>query len=513
MSAQPQPPLEYTDVLIVGAGLSGIGAAYYLQKEQPGSRYVILESREACGGTWDVFRYPGVRSDSDLHTFGYAFKPWVQDKSIAGAQAILDYLRSTAAENGIDAHIRYRHRVISAAWCSAQARWTVEVELGDSGARSRLQCRWLFAAAGYYRCDQGYSPPLAGIEQFRGPVIHPQHWPQGLDYSAKQVLVIGSGATAMTLVPALAKQAAQVTLLQRTPSYVVSLPSADPIANALRRWLPAKLAYALTRRKNIGMQRGIWRFCRTYPKAARKLIRFMNQRALPKGYPVDEHFNPPYNPWEQRLCVVPDGDLFKAISAGKATVVTDHIQTFTPQGVRLKSGRELAADIVVTATGLNIQIFGGVQLSVDGQAVDMSRKVAFRGMMLDGVPNFAFAVGYTNASWTLKVGLLCEHFCRILSHMKQHDYAICRPELPCPDMPTRPLLDFGAGYVLRALDSLPRQGEGAPWLMPMDYRQDVKVMRDGPVEDPQLMFAKAALQPGCETGVQRQGRSVDTPTL
>ncbi|MGH6646616.1 flavin-containing monooxygenase [Aquabacterium sp.] len=495
-SVHPFPAIEHMEVLIIGAGLSGIGAACYLQKQHSSKSYAILESREATGGTWDLFRYPGIRSDSDLHTFGYEFKPWVNDQSIAGAKDILAYLRQAAAENGIDRKVRFQHKVVGAAWSSAEARWTVDIERLDTGERHQMSCRWLFCAAGYYRYDEGYTPKFEGIEHFKGQVLHPQQWPENLDYTDKRVLVIGSGATAVTMVPAMADQASHVTMLQRTPTYVMSLPSRDPIANALRKVLPDTWAYAVTRRKNIALSRAIWRLCQKHPKTMRKLIRSMNQRALPKGYPVDEHFNPPYNPWDQRLCAVPDGDLFKAISAGKASVVTDHIATFIERGVMLKSGRELQADIVVTATGLNLQLFGGMALSVDGEAVDLSRKVAFKGMMLDGIPNFAFAIGYTNSSWTLKVGLLCEHFSRILSHMDQNGHAICRAELPSPTMPTRPLLDFGAGYVQRALQHLPRQGLGAPWLMSMDYQLDAKVLREGPVQDPFLHFGKAERRAG-----------------
>jgi monooxygenase len=495
VSVHSIPLAEHTDVLIVGAGLSGIGLAYYLQKEQPAKSYVILESRETSGGTWDLFRYPGIRSDSDLHTFGYEFKPWVNDKVIAGGDAILDYLRQTSAENGIDRHIRFMHKVHSAAWSTAEARWRVNFERLDTGEHKTITCNWLFSAAGYYRYDEGFTPHLEGIERFQGQVVHPQHWPQDLDYSAKRVLVIGSGATAVTLVPALAEKAGHVTMLQRTPSYVISLPSIDPIANLLRKVLPEKWAYAITRRKNIAISRGLWRFCQNRPVAARRLLRFLAKLALPRGYPVDEHFNPPYKPWDQRLCAVPDGDLFKSITSGKASVVTDHIKTFTEKGVELVSGQVLEADIIVTATGLNLQLLGGMALSVDGEAVDLSRKVAFKGLMFSDVPNFANAVGYTNSSWTLKVGLLSEHFCRLLAHMEQHGYAVCCPRLPTPNMPTRPLLDFGAGYVQRALHQLPRQGQEAPWLMSMDYRLDAKMLREGPVEDPNLRFLKAAPVP------------------
>ena len=488
MSIHNLPTPEHTDVLIIGAGLSGIGAAYYLQRDQPGKSFVILESRGASGGTWDLFRYPGIRSDSDLHTFGYEFKPWVNDKAIADGPDILAYLRETASENGIDRHIRYHRKVTSAAWSSEDARWTVQVQRSDTGETQTMTCKWLFSAAGYYRYDQGFTPRFDGIENFKGQVIHPQHWPEDLNYRGKRVVVIGSGATAVTLIPSMAKEAEHVTMLQRTPTYVMTLPAKDPIANLARKLLPADKAYAFARRKNIGLQRGIWRFCQKYPNAARRIIRFVNKVSLPKDYPVDVHFNPPYNPWEQRLCAVPDGDLFKTIKAGKASVVTDHIDTFTAGGIRLKSGQELPADIIVTATGLNLQLFGGIQLTVDGEPVDLSKKVAFKGMMLSDVPNFAFIVGYTNSSWTLKVGLLCEHFCRLLAHMDQHGYAVVRPHLPSPDMPTRPLLDFGAGYVQRALGHLPRQGTTGPWVMAMDPNHDSQVLRHGPVEDPCLKF-------------------------
>ncbi|MBP7133273.1 MAG: NAD(P)/FAD-dependent oxidoreductase [Aquabacterium sp.] len=488
MSVHPLPTPEHTDVLIIGAGLSGIGAAYYLQRDQPGKSFVILESRSASGGTWDLFRYPGIRSDSDLHTFGYEFKPWVHDKAIADGPDILAYLRQTAAENGIDRKIRYQRKVVSADWSSENARWTVQVQRTDTGETHTMTCKWLFSAAGYYRYDQGFTPRFEGIENFQGQVIHPQHWPENLNYRGKRVVVIGSGATAVTLIPSMAKEAQHVTMLQRTPTYVMTLPAKDPIANLARKLMPADKAYAFARRKNIGLQRGIWRFCQKYPNAARRVIRFVNKVSLPKNYPVDVHFNPPYSPWEQRLCAVPDGDLFKSIKAGKASVVTDHIDTFTAGGIRLKSGQELPADIIVTATGLNLQLFGGIALTLDGEPVDLSQKVAFKGMMLSDVPNFAFIVGYTNSSWTLKVGLLCEHFCRLLAHMDQHGYAAVRPRLPSPDMPTRPLLDFGAGYVQRALKLLPRQGTSGPWVMAMDPNHDAQVLRHGPVADPCLVF-------------------------
>ncbi|BEL05561.1 NAD(P)/FAD-dependent oxidoreductase [Actinoplanes sichuanensis] len=482
---------EHLDVLIVGAGISGIGAGRYLRTELPGHSFAILEARAASGGTWDLFRYPGIRSDSDLHTFGYEFKPWRDEESIASAPRILAYLRETATENGLDAHIRYHHRVVGAAWSTERARWTVDVQRTDTGERTTLTCGWLFSASGYYRYDEGFTPAFAGRERFRGTIVHPQHWPDDLDHRGRRIVVIGSGATAVTIVPAMAADAAHVTMLQRTPTYVVPAPTKDALAKALRRYLGEQRGYAWTRRKNITQQKIIWGLSKRYPTATRKLIRWVNVRRLPPGYPVDEHFNPPYDPWDQRLCVVPDGDLFRSIRQGRASVVTDRILSFTENGVLLESGRELEADIIVTATGLNVLAFGGVPITVDGTPVRLSDTVAYKGMMLSGVPNFAYAIGYTNSSWTLKIGLLCEHFCRMLHHMGTHGYDICRPEVADPHMPTRPFLDFGAGYIQRVVDQLPRQGDRMPWLTSMDYQSDVRVLRADAVTDPELHFGRA----------------------
>jgi monooxygenase len=489
-------PVEHLDVLIVGAGISGIGAAYYLQRDHPQRSVALLEARAATGGTWDLFRYPGIRSDSDLHTFGYEFAPWRDERSIAGADRILAYLRETAAEHGIDRRVRFNRKVVAASWSSAEARWTVEVEHTDTGERTALTCSWLFCAGGYYRYDEGFTPHFEGRERFAGPIVHPQHWPADLDTAGKRVVVIGSGATAVTLVPALAETAGHVTMLQRTPSYVLPVPAEDKLANRLRKVLGEERAYPIVRRKNIAKGRLIWRFCQKHPDRARKLIRWVNTKQLPDGYPVDEHFNPPYGPWDQRLCAVPDGDLFRTIREGTAEVVTDRIVTFTERGVQLASGRELEADVIVTATGLNVQAFGGIRLTVDGAEVRLPETVAYKGMMLSGVPNLAYAIGYTNSSWTLKVGLLCEHFCRLLGYMDEHGYDAVRPQPADPDMPTRPLLDFGAGYIRRAVDRLPRQGDRAPWLTSMDYRTDVGLLRDGTVEDPELHFSRAAVRAG-----------------
>jgi monooxygenase len=492
----PSPAVsDHVDVLIVGAGLSGIGAAYHLQSKLPGKTYAILEARDAIGGTWDLFRYPGIRSDSDLHTLGYAFKPWTGEQAIADGPAILDYVRETARENGIDSHIRFGHRVVRAEWSSADACWTVEAKRGEGGDEETvtLTCGFLFSAGGYYRYDEGFAPHFEGRERFRGQIVHPQHWPEELDYAGKRVVVIGSGATAVTLVPALAKDAAQVTMLQRSPTYIVSVPSRDAIANALRRVLPTHVAYAITRRKNVGLQSLVYKLARRWPGLVRGAIRFGVKRQLPDGYAIDTHFRPRYDPWDQRLCAVPDGDLFSAISKGRATIVTDRISSFTERGIELESGRDLEADIIVTATGLNLQAFGGIQFAVDGDDVALPNTLAYKGMMLGGVPNFAFAVGYVNASWTLKVDLTCEYMCRLLAHMDDHGYDQCVAVNDDPPLERRPLLNFTAGYVQRSMDEFPKQGPKAPWQLSMSYRQDVRNLRDGDVDDGAMRFSRVSV--------------------
>ena len=486
-----QTGTEHLDVLVVGAGLSGIGAGRYLHAEHPAKTFAILEARDASGGTWDLFRYPGVRSDSDLHTFGYAFKPWRDRESIASAARILAYLRETATENDLDRRIRYASEVVAADWSTQEARWVVDVRRTDTGDRLRLTADWIFCASGYFRYDEGYTPVLQGRERFRGLVVHPQHWPAGLDCAGQRVVVIGSGATAVTLLPALAETATHVTMLQRTPTYVLPVRRQDPLAGPLGRLLGPDRAHALLRRKNIAQQRWVWRLCQRFPTAARRLIRAVNVRLLPAGYPVDEHFSPPYGPWDQRLCADPDGAFFRAVREGRASVLTGRIAGFTEDGLRLENGQEVPADVVVTATGLNLQVAGGIRLSVDGQAVDAAETVIYRGMMLSGVPNFALAVGYTNSSWTLKIGLLCEYFCRLLAHMDAQGYDTAVP-VADPGMPTRPLLDFGAGYVQRSLARLPRQGLSAPWLMSKDYRDDRRLLRTGEVADEHLRFSSVA---------------------
>ncbi|MQA94020.1 MAG: FAD-dependent oxidoreductase [Streptosporangiales bacterium] len=484
------PDIEHFDVLIVGAGISGIGAARYLKTEHPAKTFTILEARGATGGTWDLFRYPGIRSDSDLYTFGYAFKPWTDEDSIASAEKILAYVREVSAENGIDEHIRFHHRVRAASWSSEDARWLIEAEDARTGERREFTAGWFFCATGYYSYDQGFSPRFEGRERFTGPVVHPQHWPDDLDHAGKRVVVIGSGATAVTIIPAMAETAAHVTMVQRTPTYILPLPTQDPLAGVLRRLLGEERSYGIVRRKNVAMQRWSWLFCRRFPKAARRMIRSINARRLPEGFPVDEHFNPPYDPWDQRLCIAPDGDLFQAIRHGRASVVTGHIEAFTPEGVRMESGEHLDADVIVTATGLDLKLFGGVGLAVDGEPVDPGERFAYKGMMLSGVPNFVLAIGYTNASWTLKVGLVCEYFCKLLAHMDAHGYDTARP-VADPGLPKRPLLDFQAGYVLRSLDKLPKQGPVAPWAASTHYRSDRRLVRRGGVADGHLRFSSA----------------------
>jgi cation diffusion facilitator CzcD-associated flavoprotein CzcO len=485
------PPTD-VDVLIVGAGISGIGAAYHLSTKRPGTTFAVLETRHAIGGTWDLFRFPGIRSDSDLHTFGFGFKPWTHENAIAGADAILDYLRETVAENDLAPSIRFGHRVLSASFSSATARWTVTAQQVDTGDVVELTARFLFSGTGYYDYEAGYTPEFEGVEDFRGVVVHPQHWPEDLEYAGKRVVVIGSGATAVTLIPALAAKGAHVTMLQRSPSYVLSLPTKDPIANALNRLLGPDRAYPITRRKNIAIQRGIYRAARRWPHAVRRLLMADVRRRLPRGYDVDTHFGPRYDPWDQRLCVVPDGDLFQTIRRGGADVVTDHIERFTADGLRLASGRELAADIVVTATGLNLLPLGGIDLVVDGETVDLPATTVYKSMMLSDVPNFVFAIGYTNASWTLKVDLVCEHFCRLLDHMDAHGQDTVVPYCDEPGMERRPLLDLTSGYVQRAIARFPKSGTHGPWETAMAYEKDVERLRHGAVEDPALRFGSSA---------------------
>jgi monooxygenase len=482
---------EHVDVLIVGAGLSGIGAAHHLQAAFPAKTYVILEARDVTGGTWDLFRYPGVRSDSDMFTLGYRFRPWTEAKAIADGPSILSYVRETAAEAGIDKHIRFGHRVTRASWSSAAARWTVEAS--HDGQATSITCSFLLMCSGYYRYDQGYRPEIPGAAEFGGQIADPQHWPADLDYAGKRVVVIGSGATAVTLVPAMAQTAAHVTMLQRSPTYILSLPTEDAIATRLRELLGVRRAYAVTRWKNVLVSTLIYQLSQRRPAMIRSLIRKLAARQLPAGYDVDTHFNPAYDPWDQRLCLVPDGDLFTAIRDGQASIVTDRIAAFTKRGLRLESGPELPADIVVTATGLQLLAFGGAQLAVDDRPVDLPQTMAYKGMMLSGVPNFAFTIGYTNASWTLKADLVSEFACRLLAHMDSRGYDTCVP-VADPAVTRKPLLDFAAGYVLRSIDQFPRAGSRAPWRLGMSYLNDVITLRYGRISDGTMRFSRAGME-------------------
>jgi monooxygenase len=486
---------EHLDVLIVGAGLSGIGAAHHLQEAFPWRSYAILEAREELGGTWDLFRYPGIRSDSDMHTLGYRFKPWTRARSITDGDSILEYVRETAREDGIDRHIRFGHRVVRAEWSSEETRWAVEAERTDSGERVSLTCNYLWVCSGYYRYDEGFTPEFEGSEDFKGEVVHPQHWPEDLDYAGKRVVVIGSGATAVTLVPAMAEQAEHVTMLQRSPTYIASMPAEDPIAEALRRFLPDRAVYPIVRWKNVLLQSLFYQLSRRRPQVVKKIIRRGVERSLPPGYDVNKHFKPKYNPWDQRMCLVPNGDLFKSIRDGSATVVTETIDRFTAGGIKLTSGEELEADVIVTATGLNLLFLGGMELVVDGEPVELSKKMAYKGMMLNGVPNCAFTVGYTNASWTLKADLTSEYVVRILAHMDANGYRKSAPEISDPTIEEEPLLDFTSGYVLRSLHEFPKQGSKEPWKLRQNYVRDIRTIRRGPIDDGALKFSTATARP------------------
>ena len=489
----------HVDVLIVGAGISGIGAAYHLQKTCPDHSYAIVEGRADLGGTWDLFRYPGVRSDSDMHTLGFSFKPWKEAKAIADGPSILRYLRETAEEFGIDKNIRFQHLVTTASWDSASARWSVTCTRQDTGSTVEFSCNFLFMCSGYYSYKQGYTPELPGLDSFRGPVVHPQDWPEDLDYANKRVLVVGSGATAMTLVPAMAGTAEHVVMLQRSPTYVVARPDKDAIADKLRKFLPEKTAYALTRKKNVLFSEAFYKRTRSSPDKVKKLILGGVRKALGPDYDVDTHFTPTYDPWDQRMCLVPNGDLFQAINSGKASVVTGHIDRFTETGVRLTSGESIEADVVVTATGLNLVTLGEVEFSVDGRKVDFSQTWTYKGMAYSDVPNLVSTFGYINASWTLRADVVAKYVCRLLLHMRQigADQATPRLRPEDRDMPQRPWIDdFPAGYMMRAMHLMPKQGDREPWLNPQLISRDKKMIVKSPVDDGVMQFARVASHAG-----------------
>jgi monooxygenase len=481
---------EHLDVLIVGAGLSGIGAAWHLQDRCPGRSYAIVEARDTSGGTWDLFRYPGVRSDSDMYTLGYSFRPWKDAKAIADGPSILSYIRGVASDHGIDARIRYGHRVVTASWSTPDARWTVEIEQGPEKRRIKMTCGFLWMCSGYYDYAAGYLPQFPGVERFEGRIVHPQKWTDDIDYKDKQVVVIGSGATAVTLVPEMAKEARHVTMLQRSPTYVVARPAEDAIANWLRRYLPIGLAYGLTRWKNVLLGMWFYQLCKRKPERARALIMKGVRYCLGPDYDIDRHFTPRYNPWDQRLCLVPDADLFRAIRRKQVSVVTDEIDTFTETGIRLKSGKELDADLIVTATGLALQLLGGMTVAVDGKAVDPADTIAYKGMMYSDVPNLAAVSGYTNASWTLKADLVCEYVCRLLNHMQKNGLRQCTPRNDDPTMPRLPWVDFSSGYIQRAIDKFPKQGSRKPWRLNQNYALDLVSLRYGSVRDKAMVFSR-----------------------
>jgi monooxygenase len=480
---------NHLDVLIVGAGISGISAAYHLQTLCPKKTYAILEGRESLGGTWDLFRYPGIRSDSDMYTLGYSFHPWTNPKAIADGSSILAYVRETAETYGIDRKIQYGHRVLRAEWSTKDSLWTVETRETKTGETRHFTCHFLFMCAGYYDYESGYTPELAGLERFKGRVVHPQKWTPDIEYAGKQVVVIGSGATAVTLVPELSKTAAHVTMLQRSPSYVVSVPERDPIANWLREHLRGEWAYSITRWKNVILSMAFYVYCRQFPKSAKDLIVGQVNKLVRGKVDVGAHFTPTYNPWDQRVCLVPDGDLFASIREGRVSVVTDHIDTFTETGIKLKSGQELPADLVVTATGLRLKFLGGLEMVVDGKTIEPSKTMAYKGMMCSDVPNLALAIGYTNASWTLKCDLTSAYVCRLINHMDRHGYTQCCPRRNDPALKEEPLMDFSSGYVQRSIGNFPRQGSFAPWKLYQNYALDRMLLKHARVDDRSMEFS------------------------
>jgi len=479
---------EHFDVIIMGAGLSGIGAGVHLARDCPAHSFAILEAREAMGGTWDLFRYPGVRSDSDMYTLGYDFRPWTDAKSIADGETILNYIQEVSREHGIEQHIRYAHRIKSASWSSTEAQWTLQIAQGPGQCPTQLSCNFFFICGGYYNYEHGYTPDFAGLENFKGQIVHPQKWSPDIATAGKKAVVIGSGATAVTLVPALAQSAAHVTMLQRSPTYIMSRPAQDALANWLNRYAPVKLAYALTRWKNVLLGMLFYKLSKSQPERIKRMITQGVQAAMPPGFDVKKHFTPNYKPWDQRVCLIPNADLFKAIRSGAASVVTDQITSFEENGLRLASGEFLEADLVVTATGLDLLAFGGIEILVDGVTVDLPKTISFKGLMLNGVPNMAYAMGYTNASWTLKSDLTCNFVGRVLNHMAAHKKRQCTPVLADTSVKPENWIDFTSGYVQRSLDKFPKQGNKKPWKLHQNYVLDIFELRYGALEDGTLIF-------------------------
>ncbi len=486
----------HLDVLIVGAGLSGVGAGHYLQTECPWASYAIYEARDAIGGTWDLFRYPGIRSDSDMHTLGYSFRPWDGEKSIADGDSILQYIKETAAESGVDTHIHFNHRITGADWSTKDSLWHVTAERSDTNETVHLTAGFLFACSGYYRYDHGYLPDFEGMVDFAGTIVHPQHWPDDLDVAGKRVVVVGSGATAVTLVPALARSAAHVTMLQRSPTYIASLPEKSPVAALFRRLLPAKQAGAATKWFHALLTQAFYQVSRRYPALVRRMLLKGLERQLPAGYDIGTHFTPRYNPWDQRFCAVPNGDLFKSISDGTSSIVTDHIERFTEKGILLSSGEELPADVIVTATGLELLFLGGMALRVDGETVDPATRLTYKGMMIEGVPNLAIAIGYTNASWTLKCDLTCDYVCRLLNHMHEHGLTQCVARDHDSAVASGPMLGLTSGYIQRSAHLLPKQGATYPWKVHQSYLRDYRALKMSDIEDSIMEFSAPAVVAG-----------------
>ena len=474
---------EHVDVMVIGAGISGVSAAHHLQTQCPEKSFLILEGRDSIGGTWDLFKYPGIRSDSDMYTLGFSFRPWRNPKAIADGPSIMSYLRGAVEDGGLQDKIRFGRKVVKAQWSSQKAQWELTVLNTQNKQEETLTCGFVHMCTGYYNYEQGHRPAFPGEKNFKGPVIHPQFWPEDLNYDNKKVVVIGSGATAVTLVPAMAEKAAKVTMLQRSPTYIVSMPAENALANWARRNLPAKLAYGLTRWRNVLVNRLMFWYCRRFPEKAKKLLLKGVRAELPSGFDIEKHLTPHYNVWDQRVCLAPDGDFFTALRAGKADIVTDRIESFTKRGVKVASGAEIEADIIVSATGLDLQFFGGVDIQVDNKAVLAKDTMTYKGMMFSGVPNFALSSGYTNASWTLKCDLTSAYVCRLLNHMDRKGYTQARPELDWANMEVAPLLDFTSGYVVRKLDELPKQGTVTPWRLHQNYLLDIMMLRMGRVTD------------------------------